>query len=557
MLARWLRKFDFFGEQFQLSMHGERRVKTLVGFCLTMVFYLVILVCGGWFVLDYLDTSNPDGERREIPLTRSEKIFINHERFFVLAVVKNGQKFVPAADVAGLLQLSVELVRHSRGSLEDPAAVSSPLRSLDWVACLETRWYRSNPHLGLSTNERVLFDAFAVCPRETDEPLWIQGFEEELESVSLLLQAKKAPGLGSSPLPTAPYLELWPLILQTGYDKSNYDAPLLLVRNYQLKYQIVEGLKKEATLKLAPVKSVSVRGALGDIRLEHVGAHVKSETAQAFLSSAPELLQLRLASSADYLEYSRTYTPLYQLVSNVGGVIEIVAFLVAVLYSQFNGYVSRKNLTRFGIMKKNKSTNLLENSGDPADPESHHYNSLLKLKLVNAKLLKPKDETEKKRAQFLKACEHLATDRCDIYKTIKNLNELIVFKNLFFSKAHRKLAPVVGIALLEDFDSLATDKQESNMSIAEAIEMLESSQDPDNPNGENPIQREVSKIIREIVREGEQPLAEAVLAEEPEDRPDRDLPLQSMSPLKTAAPAEAKSSPHLEAAMQLPIDLDD
>ena len=561
MIARWLRQFDFFGEQFQLSMHGDRRVKTLAGFCLTMVFYLVILVCGGWFVLDYSDTSNPEGERREIPLTLAQQILVNEDRFFLMVLVKNDNKFVAAGDVSQLLELSVDMVRHSRDRIEDAVAASSTLRSIGLVPCAETRWYRTHPRLGLSSNERVLFDAFAVCPRETGEPLWIKGFDEELESVNLFLQVRKSAALGSSPLPSTPCLELWPLFLQTGYDKSDYDEPLQIARNYKYKYQLAEGLKKEVTLKVSPVKSVSIRGVLGDTRLEHVGAYVKSENSQAFFSAGRELLHIRLVSSADYLEYTRSYTPLYQLISNVGGVIEIVAFLVAVLYSQLNGYVSKKNLTRYGIMKKNKAANLLENTGDPDDPESFHYNSLLKLKLVNSGLLKPKDETEKKRAQFLKACEHLAIERCDIYKIIKNMNELIVFKNLFFTKAHRKLAPVVGISLLDDFDSQATDKQENNMSIAEAIEMLGTSQDPGNPNGENPVQREISKIIREIVRENELPREgqqheEVSLDGQPLDARGAD---QGISPLKTVAPADrpADGRCSVEAIKPLPISLDD
>ena len=493
----FMRKMDFFGEQFHLSMNGEQKVKTTLGFLFTLIFYVAILLCGGFFVLEYLDTSSPDGERREVSSPSAPLLTINKDSFFIFFMIQNNEKFIQSSNISKYIDMKIDIVKYSFASTDSPIASSSITHSLGFVSCQELPWYRDS-RLNISSNEYVIFDTFSVCPDTREFEIEIKGYEEEVEYIEMHVYIDKSSSSSAISLPTSPSLDLWTLILQTGYDKSDPKKPLNLNRDYRYKYKIVEGLSKEVSLKLSQVVSVSNTGILGDTSIVEKGAFLMDENAEAFATASPRLIDLKLASSNVYLEYTRSYTPLYQLISNVGGVIEIVAFIVALLYSQFNSYVGKKNLTRFGIMKKNQSINLLENTGDPIDPESFDYTSLVKLKLINKKFLKPKNDIEKKRASFLKACEQLAIERCDIYKIIKNMNELIVFKNLFFTKAHRKLSPIVGISLLEDFDFQSTDRQEKNMSIADAIEMLD-----DNRNNENAIQKEISIIIKEILEESE------------------------------------------------------
>jgi hypothetical protein len=497
----WMRRLDFFGEQFHMKLNGEEKTRTNIGFIFTMIFYVVVALCIWWFVSDYFDWKDPDSQTSQIVGNEYPLQHINKDMFFTFFLLQTNNKFVSATDYKNYVSATYSLVKYTRPSSSSIGQTfSKSATSIAVVPCSRTSWYKQKASSILTPNEMINFDNFALCPDSDSVDIQLYGGNELAEYTQFVLSVTVPDAANPTTVPIgSSNLVLWPMALETGYNKSNLEEPLHLIRNFKTRVALAAGLSKTVEYMISTAVASSTGGFLGQEFQVNRGSYIESEMEDVYVvpTTEPRLLDMTFQSSRIFTQHTRSYIPVFSLISNIGGVIEIVAFLVTIFYSPISSYFSKKNLVRYGIMRKTESTNLLENTGDPKDPESYDFENLLRLKLINMKILKPKNDIEKRRAQFLTSCENLAVERCDIYKIIKNLNELIFFKNLFFTKAHRKLAPIVGIALLEEFDVKNRSKQIDNMSVTDAIQLLSGSED------ENPIQQEVSKLFKELLRRDE------------------------------------------------------
>ena len=151
---------------------------------------------------------------------------------------------------------------------------------------------------------------------------------------------------------------------------------------------------------------MSTGGLLGeDLETNHGAYLEKDEIDMSLVTKGNEdLFTHYIQSTKNKKQFNRLYVPLFNFISNIGGVAEIAAFIVTLLYSPITSYITRKNLTRLGFMKKENKVNLLDNIGNPNDPETFEYESVWRLKLINDNLLKPRNAQELKKAKYLKAC---------------------------------------------------------------------------------------------------------------------------------------------------------
>ena len=494
-ISYYLKKMDMFGEEFHMEMNGEEKVKTTAGFVFTLMFYVSLVVAIWWFLSSFLDRTNAATTQLNININEEYTSHdVNNNGFFFFFLFRNGTQFISPSSLANYLTVSFVLSTYSRAAGSHFWDATSVVKtSVPAVPCANTRWYKETGKQLFYDHEETLFGAFAVCADSDAMSLNVSG--GVLDNTYTYLSLVVAPSASATAIPIATLTSLYAhrMILQTINDDSNYYTPFYLYRDFKTSYFLSPGILKSVYLQLGQITSVSNGGIIGEQLRNSSGSYVFDDLVDTSLVNAatnPVMLVFTILASRIVTNTARTYTSVFSLISNIGGVIELVAFAILLLYSPYSNYVCMKNLTRFGIMQKAESTNLLENTGDPKDPESFDYKNLWPHRFINWGLKKPKNETLKKQAEYLKNSEKLAYERCDIYKIIKNMNDLIFFKNLFFTKAHRKLAPIVGISLMEERE---TGGEEANMSVAEAIELL------DDNDGENAVQLEFSKFYKKVI----------------------------------------------------------
>lgn len=481
-VAKLLRKLDLFGEQFHFSLHGEETTKTLVGAFLTFLFYAGLLTSAGWFVLEFLDKNSPDIKVSNTVVDS----FISHQLYskgiYFLFMLRDGNNFIPVSQISTMANISFSLV-----------STSANTKSYQVVACSQSSWFAAYKQSIFHPAEALNFEKFSFCPDIPASGVGVSLDPNLEQSTEFRLEISQLASVAPATLANV-YLEQF--TLQTYMNISSVDKPLELYRERLKPLRVSPGITKKHFHELKLIRAVTSGGILGEEIQTGEGIIIHKTSEDTIATSGSEMITIRIGSGLNVETNNRNYVTWFSLTSNIGGISELGAFLVTFLYSAINAYVAKKNLIRYGIMRKQQSTNLLENEGNPKDPEFHDYNDTMRLRLINANFLKPRDQREASRAEFFKECELLALERCDIYKIIKNFGELIFLKSIFFTEAHRKLAPIVGLSLMEDMDQELRAK--NSISATEAINLLS-----DFPEGTSELHKEVSKEFREILNRQE------------------------------------------------------
>lgn len=497
----FMKKFDFFGEHFSMTINKEKRMHTYFGAIISLIFYLSWVLSSFWLILTFYDDSSISVQRRNIRLERAPKQTLNSDRLFVFFLLKNDLNFVKSTQTLKTIDFGFSKDLFKTFHLKTQNSVKAK-------PCKEMSWYKKLSESFLTHNEKVIFDVFAVCPDSEEEELYVDNDSFHDNSTQFSVNIKQFAGQGAIPLTGMTNPELWLMVIETDFDRTKQTSePLLLVRNFHWKYFLQKGITKRATFNIERVQSeTNSRSLFGEELYTQEGSKLFSESEFYNLgnhSQSSLLLQLTFRSTIEALKISRNYSPLFVLLSNIGGVLELLVFFFAMLHQPISHYMEMKMLLRFGIMGKSKKKNLLQNSGDPKDPESYEYHDLARLKLINRELLKPRTDEEKIRALFLKNAEALVLERCDIYKTIHHLSEIMFLKNTFFKPYHHKLAPVVGLTMLDFFESHQRKGEKDNMSVTEALKLLNSPEEPGSGPDEL-LEAAMTDLFREKVEKIEQ-----------------------------------------------------
>jgi hypothetical protein len=476
-ISKFLRNFDIFGEQFHFSLHGQHTTKTLLGSCFTVFFYAGLIISAVWFIRDFLDTSSPD-IKVSVNIAQT---FVSHQLYtggiHFIFMLRNGTNFIPVSKVTSVASISFSLVAGA-------SATPLPL-----IPCSQTSWFSDFKNRIFHQTEILNFEKFGFCPQASSNGLTISYDPVTEASTDFRIDISQLASVDPTTLANV-YLEQF--TLQTYMNISSVDAPLELYRDRLRPLTLSPGIFKKHSHELKSIQAITNGGIIGEKVQSGIGASIHKTFEDTISTVGTEMISIRVISGLNIETNNRDYGTWFSLISNIGGISEMLAFVVTFFYSGINSYVSKKNLIRYGIMKKEESANLLENVGNPKDPEYYDYKNTFKLRMINSNVMKPKDNIDATRAAFFRDCELLALERCDIYKIIKNFGELIFLKSVFFTDAHRKLAPIVGLSLMEEMDQQLRAK--NNISATEAINLL-----ADSPEGTSDLQKEVSREFREIL----------------------------------------------------------
>lgn len=499
-LFEYLRQGDLFGSHFQFTMNGETTFKSSIGLLLTLVFYAALVFGMVIYVSDYVDPTSVDSQSSTLATSSGPRQEINGKNgLYLMFLLRNGSYFVQPKDLGKIATVSLTVDTYKKiDDAFDSTAFNKTSVNLEVASCSSQSWFTELSKNYFSDQENIQFSTFSICGQANS--IEIKGLENE--------QQRQEFSISFTPLadPTAPkwstfkQLEVWPMIIASQYNASNKQTPLSVARDYGHRHRLASKINMEVTYQIGQVVVRSMGGLLGSEFQVDTSSFLEgmSDNYVTVSNADDSSLRIKFVSSNVVTEHTRVYTSFFSMISNIGGVAEIIIIILAIIYAPVDSYVADKSLIRYGIMKKEQNVNLLANEGDEHDPESYSYESVWRHKLVNRGIKKPKDAVELRQAEFWKMAEDLLKEHSDIYNIIKNVNEMVYLRNFFFTKAHRKLAPIVGITLMEVFDSSIDQKTERNMSITDAIEMLQQKEE------ENPLQREISKMFYDMIVKEEQ-----------------------------------------------------
>lgn len=513
-IINFFRSFDYFGGSFQLNMKGSETTQTLLGFFFSLSFIILLGLTTFWYTSEFLDTSSPEIQTKDYTNSEYSSFVLNRDKIYTYMFLTDGEHFITRAEVSKYIRLSARLEKSYLDENSQSTKHKSEFKELGVVPCTQTQWYKEKREELFREQDRGMIDSFGLCVDDSAQSLDIFGGIES-DTYQFLSIIGKICNLATG-CKTATEMKNAKVVLgflEGTFASENKKTPFQTFKNEQWRFKLRGGTRKQFVTEIDKVKAFTDTGYFFDLIREDHGFSLGNSNldSRVFYTGDDELLVADIYSSNRHLEFTRGYTKALDLFSNIGGVVEIIFFVVGILYTSYNTFIMTKNMVRFGIMKKGQEDDAEENPKDAKTGpvkkkdnyilDDHEYESVLKYKLINWGVYKTNNEIEKKRAKYYKDCEALLSHRMNIYNLIANLNELIIFKDIFFEDYHKKLAPYVAItqnvqkaeeAKHQENDSFVFGNKTKKMSIYEAIHNLKNNE-PSNS---------IEKALNEYVLKG-------------------------------------------------------
>lgn len=189
------------------------------------------------------------------------------------------------------------------------------------------------------------------------------------------------------------------------------------------------------------------------------------------------LIEIFLYSSNNQLVYTRKYSKIVDVFADVGGIAEVIGFIVIFLYAWYSGIRLEQKLLNYGVLNKSDLEErevLISGYGQYSEKwEKSRYFSfcdLVKFGLAEKNILCCCGKNNKKYALYKKCKETLET-RTDIINVMKSVAEVDTIKEAIFDDYQNRLTPYL-VNEKEDDDSNLR-----SMTIESAIQQLKEKND--------------------------------------------------------------------------------
>lgn len=532
-IAQFLRNLDIFGQPIRFNLKGQSRSNSLTGVCLSIVLVILIISASYYFLLEFLDDTNPvmrlkSGRRNIYPNMK-----LNRDgQLYVWAFFINFNDFIPR--LMSPLFFDIKFEYETVEMYDDPLTGLKKQKinktEIPIISCNDTKWYPGvEGEFFKPQDEKLLMQHFTFCINHTAlDPVIYGGVETgNYSKFSINLYPCKF-GPMCKTFSEMRFVQIWIGLIQHGMDPSNYKKPFQYYRDFNARFRFHEGVSKHHRLFVDQMISQTDEGLFQNTYREDRGYKVDYylEDTQNYYPGEP-FFKLDVMGGNRYLEYTRAYTKVLDLISSIGGIGKILAYFLMILYIYYIEYVQKKELLRYGILNKNmmkKKTNSKKNSvhqhntgnnkgaiemvdqdknlnkqnsegfqikinEEPQEKffkgkesffdkvDKHSYNDMYKYFLYNSGLKCCGTELTQARATHIKNCEELLEKRTDIYTLLNELNDLIVLKDAFFTEEHKTLSTIVGINTMQEekenqakLESISVDKALENLRKSLATE---------------------------------------------------------------------------------------
>lgn len=197
-------------------------------------------------------------------------------------------------------------------------------------------------------------------------------------------------------------------------------------------------------------------------------------TSPTRITQPSKYIEFGLYSSNNKLIFTRKYTKLVDVFANIGGVSEVLGFVVIFCYSWYNAIRMEERLLNYGVLNKSQDRTEAERrtgkGNDNTDEEKENFFTfweLVKLGLMEKGLgCCYKDEKSLKRKALYNKIKQSKETRTDVINIMKSVADIDTLKEALLSPYQQRL--IHYLATMKDDDQ--TNEQE--MAIIDAIRQL-------------------------------------------------------------------------------------
>jgi len=481
------------------------------GVIFTIALYICLGLSCGWMLTIYFEWDNPpsltsDSHGKEGQMFEHR---IYSTGFAAMFLFESGNRFIKSEELYRFARLEGQIVVSSRQRTASCVEYDCPrtidTRTVNVFPCRNNDWYKLHAKELFTSNEQTLLDSFAIC-FDGAEDLLVFGRQKEDISHEVKLNIYPANLSDPSTINLATTnLNIRPLLVDNDYLKSNISNPLISLINYKKPISLFPGLYKKYSVEIGTVSVLTTGRVLGEQLDFRWGGFVDTDSLEVEFGTSSDsmILQMVFIASNRIISHHRNFIELFSLLSNLGGVTEMIYFLLFLLFYPINSYILTRRLVTESILKMSRN----EKHVDSITPEDYNYKLKYGKVLIFNRLLCNKASVEHQRVlKYLMDCQEISKERTDIFRLLHDFQELLMLKRAFFTKAHRKLAPIVGLTMLPKFDKVSYNfsregikRSDGNhakpISNAEALTLIKLGE------GGNEVQRLFSSLIEKIMDE--------------------------------------------------------
>ena len=516
MLAT-LRGFDIFGHKFSFFMNGKTITKTFTGFLFTLMATGVITSCFIIFYRVMLDRSLPTIEISETIEEQSPQIRLVDDIFFFISFV-NYRTIIPTSFIPIFNRLSISYVYEEVRKDPFPTFNTNIIRTIrtdvSLTPCNKTTSWQNNKGYVKQLNQKIV-EISGMCIKEKppSDPLVIESFSgEKITRKSIEINILPC-NLTSGCLPFSLKKDLLIFlgIIDDGYNGLDFEKPLIKVLSFINRITISEGIHKLVEFRLERFASETLTGLLS--RSKDVQHGFRFEDKQRideelhYGGTDESLATVTFTVSQRRTVYTRSYSNFVDFFADIGGIVQVVVSLFAVVYSIYNRYVHQRDLIIHGIMDVMTVQDREEEANNPMSPMgkkprdglsfeasstvnfqriqkkknskmgvistySSFWRSLFRSNRIhrNKRSTDVKDLTYYKQVEYWNNCQRMLLYTTDVKNILLVINELKILRHVIFTDYHLKLDTKVAIYFLKL--NRYNHATEENLQPDEAVKIL-------------------------------------------------------------------------------------
>lgn len=492
-----IKNLDYFGQGYKFKMNGKTSSTTLIGFLLTISYLIIFLSTIYFFVFKLLDKENPILQKISTFNFTFDDVSINKDEFYPYILLHDNDKALSPDLISFYGDLNV---RYDSWVLDGIEMVPT-IKFMKMIPCSSTSWMNGLIKKFESKTKIEMIKNFGMCIDTEKSDITIFGGQSNPPTGILAITLDFCIlGASCKSFEQMKNTKVTIGFIESYFDAKDYEEPFKMKINENFQSNIVEGAVKEFRVLAKKTRCLTDTGFIFESYKEDIGFslgfNLKDSRLDYVGDDDKEMISVLVMSSNEHILHKRKYFKLIDLLTNVGGVIELIIFFIGIIYAKYNAYIMWNNLVRKSIIRTDaKKTaqkarqssqsrlNTKKKQAQNVDIDEYSYDSLLKVKLINARFLKPKNNYEIRKSKFYRSCEELMSQRIEIFELVSQLNELFIFKAVFFDEFLDKIAPYVAIAKNHDefelkmnfFYDYQKKIQKQEMNFDEALQQLENS----------------------------------------------------------------------------------
>jgi hypothetical protein len=471
-VIRELKRFDMMARPITFNVGGRKGIQTYFGLFMTASYAFTLVTVSYMILLTFLDTTSPQvmqqtSEDSKYPVFDLAKNHILPSFFLAL----DDATPIPASQVLKYItpryyKADIETITNPDGT----SASTAKLVDMPMVPC-EQIWQNETlaTHYGFFNETNDYFKSTSVkngyCAKIVPEALTVYGGgSESKRGITMLDFLPCTLPSGCATLPELKRLSIYLMMPSISLNLSNKAEP---IQYYVLKdsgIQINEQMKQLYHYRLSHTEINDDAGFLS--KYEKVGSAASlmapkinsgSRNPAQISCTALDLanracvtyMRVQIMSSGVNTKINRSYKGVIKTISEIGG-INSFTFIFFLYSSYLFGYLNQKSAMArivFDFLESKKALFDILNSKQQSTELPLEGTNLTE---GNPKVISKSiaaNQFKQRKKQLEEEAYMVIQNNLDIITIVKEINNLRVLTHLLMKKRHRRLAPLVSIAL--------------------------------------------------------------------------------------------------------------